>query len=181
MPDLLDRMRKEMQAHYGEIEEPMFRTLIGQTYGGVRKMRHPDLCLIEDKGSGISLRQTMAKEGFPIVAYNPGRASKTERLHSVSNLVKQGHLWLPATTDKKRLAVGKQHRKWCDEFVSQFCSFSGPGSLLHDDHVDEGSQVLKLFSDRFIEVKIPVNKTKADIDEEKAKAKSKSRKSNPYS
>lgn len=179
-PDLLEKAKKEMTAHYGDIAEPMFVTYVGQKYGGLRKKRHPDVMLVEEKGSGISLRQSMAKEGYPVIAYNPGKASKTERLHAVSWVVKQGYVWLPATEDPKRIEKNLLHRSWCDEFVRQFCSFSGPGSLLHDDHVDEGSQVLKLFSDKYIAVKLPINKNKDEIDEERLRANSRKR-SNPYS
>ena len=142
MPDLLTRVPKEMNIKYGEQDAPLIKPLFGPTYvgGGGRK---PDLLIIEDKGSGISLRQMLEREGIHAVAYNPGRAKKVERLHAVSHLFANGVVWMVESEAKP----GKP-RTWCEPLIAQLCAFSGEGSVKHDDFVDSTTQALRVIVDR---------------------------------
>ena len=99
--------------------------------------------MIEDKGSGISLRQMLMENGIEAYAYNPGRADKLSRLHIVSPLFAQRRVWLPESDNNP----GKP-RNWCEPMIAQLCAFSGDGSVKHDDFVDVVTQSLRMCMDR---------------------------------
>lgn len=153
MPELIDRARDEMKMEYGYIEPPKFKTYAGQGPSLMRIPRKPQLMIIEDKGSGTSLRQVLAKEKVPMLPYNPGKASKMGRLNGVAHVVRggkggHGRMWIPesseSTPEKPKFAT------WADHFLGEFCIYTGPGSTKHDDYVDSGSQALKYFSDNYL-------------------------------
>jgi phage terminase large subunit-like protein len=153
MPELIEKAREEMRMEYGYIEPPKFKTYVGQGPALVRAPRKPKLMIIEDKGSGTSLRQMLSKENVPMHPYNPGRASKMERLNSVAHVVKggkdnKGRLWIPesqeSTPEKLKFV------SWADQFLGEFCIYNGPGSTKHDDYVDSGSQALRYFADNYL-------------------------------
>lgn len=149
LPALLDRVRQEMQASYGPTEAAMVTHTRGSKVIG--KGRKPDLALIEDKGSGISLRQMITREQIPVHAYNPGRANKLERLHAVSHIFKGGIVYFPEGRQKGDDGVYKGTGKfpsWSQTLITQLCSFSGKGSTDHDDYVDSTSQAIRLLVDR---------------------------------
>jgi phage terminase large subunit-like protein len=77
------------------------------------------------------------------VAYNPGRASKLERLHMVSHLFANGMVWV-VESDKRP----GQPRSWADPLIEQLCSFSGEKSIAHDDLVDSSTQALRVIVDK---------------------------------
>jgi len=153
-PDLLDRARNEMKVIYGRKESPMFEVpLVGRTYFH-HQVKRPDLLVIEEKGSGISLRQTMEKENVPSLAYNPGNADKLSRLHLVSYLPKDGRIWLREGERRNRetntlRATGK-FANWTDAMLEELCVYSGPGTTPHDDWVDSCSQGWRVFADLFL-------------------------------
>lgn len=162
LPDLVRRVRKELNTRYGEdadqaLIKPMFGDSKPQTSG-----RKPDILLIEDKGSGISLRQTLEASGIEAYAYNPGRADKLSRLHIVSPIFAQKRVWLP----ESRKNPGKP-MTWCDPLVTQLCSFAGEGSIKHDDFVDATTQAMRLCMDKgFITLMQPaVDKTPVPVVE----------------
>jgi hypothetical protein len=105
-------------------------TLVGQKYYQ-EQTKHPDLLIIEDKGSGISLRQVLSQHGIDSFPYNPGRADKLSRLHAVSHIARHGRIWLPES-DKR---PGKP-KDWVEPVLKQLCVYSGPGTTPHDDWVD---------------------------------------------
>jgi predicted phage terminase large subunit-like protein len=118
--------------------KPMFGPAKPMTSG-----RKPDLLIIEDKGSGISLRQSLSKEGIHAYPYNPGRADKLARLHMVSHLFARGYFWLPES--EKRPG---RPRTWVEPALDQLCSFRGGGSIKHDDFVDVFSQAARVIMDK---------------------------------
>ena len=122
-PNLRQRIKKEFSA---------------TTYGA--NEQKADIVLIEEKGSGISLVQELRGTGIPVTPYNPGRADKVQRLHTVSNLVYNDMVYIPESKQRKGEFV-----TWADEFVSQVCSFP---LVEHDDYVDTFSQALSLFRDQ---------------------------------
>lgn len=143
MPDLIKRVKKEMNTAYGDDQDvalikPMFGSKKPLTSG-----RKPDILLIEDKGSGISLRQMLEREGILAHAYNPGRADKLTRLHVVSPVFARRRVFLPES-DK---FPGKA-RAWADPLVAQLCSFTGKNSIKHDDFVDSTTQAMRLMMDK---------------------------------
>ena len=143
MPDLIRRVKKEMNIAYGDDDDtalikPMFGSSKPITSG-----RKPDILLIEDKGSGISLRQMLEREGLEAYAYNPGRADKLTRLHIVSPIFARKMVWLPESASHPG-----RPRNWIDPLLHQLCAFTGPGSIKHDDFVDSTTQALRLCMDK---------------------------------
>ena len=143
MPALIRRVRKEMNTPYGDdadtaIIKPMFGSSKPMTSG-----RKPDILLIEDKGSGISLRQMLEAERIEAYAYNPGRADKLARLHMVTPAFARRLVWLPES-DK----FPGRPRNWIEPMLAQVCAFTGPGSIKHDDFVDSVSQAIRLLMDK---------------------------------
>jgi predicted phage terminase large subunit-like protein len=143
MPDLIKRVKRELNVSYGDDQDvalikPMFGSAKPLTSG-----RKPDLCLIEDKGSGISLRQMLEREGILAYAYNPGRSDKLSRLHMVSHIFARKRVWLPES-DK----FPGRPRTWVEPMLAQLCAFTGPGSIKHDDYVDSMTQCVRLCIDK---------------------------------
>lgn len=147
MPDLIAKVKKELKKSYGDPDAPLIKPLFGPQQT-LMAGRAPDIVLIEDKGSGISLRQMLDREGIRAYAYNPGRASKIQRLHMVSHIFANKMVWL-VESDKN---PGRP-RNWAEPLLAQLCSFAGEGSLKHDDFVDCTTQAIRLLADkRFLEV-----------------------------
>ena len=143
MPELIKRVKKELNVSYGDDQDvALIRPLFGSTKP-LSSGRKPDLCLIEDKGSGISLRQMLEREGIEAYAYNPGRADKLARLHMVSHIFARKRIWLPES-DK----FPGRPRTWVDPMLAQLCAFTGPGSIKHDDYVDAMTQCVRLCIDK---------------------------------
>ena len=116
--------------------------------------RKPDILLIEDKGSGISLRQMLDREGITSYPYNPGRADKLSRLHMVSHIFARGQVWLPESEKNPG-----RPKNWVEPMIAQLCSFRGSGSLKHDDYVDVWTQALRLCADKgLLEGTMPAKK-----------------------
>ncbi len=160
MPDLIKRVKRELNVSYGDDQDV---ALVKPMFGGSKPItsgRKPDLCLIEDKGSGISLRQMLEREGIDAYAYNPGRADKLARLHMVSHIFARRRFWLPES-DK----FPGRPRTWVDPMLAQLCAFTGPGSVKHDDYVDAITQGVRLAIDkRLVSVVKEPKRTDADRD-----------------
>ena len=142
-PALIKRVKKEATIAYGDDEDaaiikPLFGSAKPRTSG-----RKPDMILIEDKGSGISLRQTLEAAGVRAHAYNPGRADKLSRLHIVSPIFAQRRVWIPESEN----FPGKP-KTWCEPLIAQLCAFAGEGSVKHDDYVDSTTQCLRVMMDQ---------------------------------
>jgi predicted phage terminase large subunit-like protein len=143
MPDLIQRVKREMEVFYGDDEQ---KPMIKPKFGPARMLntgRKPDTIVIEDKGSGISLRQMLSREGIIAHAYNPGKASKLTRLHMVSHLFASGMVWF-VESDKRK----GQIRSWAEPLLYQLCSFSGEGTIKHDDLMDACTQGLRFLADK---------------------------------
>ena len=143
LPDLVRRVKREMACAYGDDQDT---ALIKPLFGPGKPLtsgKRPDILLIEDKGSGISLRQTLYESGIEAYAYNPGSADKLARLHIVSPVFAQRRVWVPES--------GKLPGKpvtWAEPLIGQLCAFAGTGSIKHDDHVDSTTQALRLLMDK---------------------------------
>lgn len=135
-----------LDAWHDHMEYPALRTKVRDdfreaVYGDGKIGKKADLVLIEDKGSGMSLRQDLGKMGVPCRAYNPGRDDKVARLHNVSYLPARGRVYIPESVKKKG-----QVRTWAEPFIEQLCIFPNDDSM-HDDYVDSFSQALALLRD----------------------------------
>jgi predicted phage terminase large subunit-like protein len=143
LPDLMRKVRRELNTSYGDDDDT---AVIKPLFGSSKPMtsgRKPDILLIEDKGSGISLRQMLEREGIEAYAYNPGRADKLTRLHIVSPIFARKMVWLPESAKHPG-----RPRNWVDPLLHQLCSYTGPGSIKHDDFVDSVSQAFRLMMDK---------------------------------
>jgi phage terminase large subunit-like protein len=175
-PALMKRVKIERNLTYGDHNEPRLKPKFD-----VREMRpahqgrRPDLLLIEEKGSGISLRQALAVENIITESYNPGAMDKLSRLHAVSPMFAHGRVWCVESDVR-----AGQPKTWANPLISQVCSFVGEGSIEHDDLLDTTTQALKLYMDKFfgpLEFKQDVE----DIMRQKAIARMKKlQQRNPY-
>ena len=141
-PDLIRRVKKEYKAEYAPRERSLLKPMFGPSHVE-NSGRKPDILLIEDKGSGISLRQTLGREGIISAPYNPGRARKLDRLHAISPLFAAGRVWVVESSKAPGHPVS-----WANPLIEQLCTFSGEGSIPHDDMMDAGVQGLRYIADR---------------------------------
>ena len=82
----------------------------------------PDSFIIEAKANGAPLFQELRRTGAPVQAYIPhrGTGDKIARVNSVSDIIKDGCVWLPET-------------RWAEEFLEEVGSFPAGEN---DDAVD---------------------------------------------
>lgn len=168
-PDLLEKARQTYRVKWGS------------------PGRRADLVLIENKASGISLRQSLSKYGVPTWPFNPRGQSKTMRANAASPFVLQGALWMPESGLDHRAG---EFRDWCDPLVEQMTTFSGEGSIEFDDGLDTATQFVIAMHERgYFEVK-PQTRLAPDPDEKidaehaeavrQAQAEKRRTRGNPY-
>jgi predicted phage terminase large subunit-like protein len=136
-PDLVARVKKEREARYGSATKPLIKTQHGKNRLD-EDGRKPDLILIEDKGSGRSLRQALEVDGISAYPYTP-TVDKLARLHQVSPLFARGRVW---TIESSKQEGRGQPRAWADPLITQACTFRGDGTIAHDDLLDTMTQAL---------------------------------------
>jgi phage terminase large subunit-like protein len=146
-PQLIKRVKKSRRLRYGAgNQELKLRPKIipvGQRPTPIGKKI--DTILIEEKGSGISLRQWLDVEQIRTEGYNPRREDKLTRLHYVSPLWAHSRVW--AVESEKKPGEFKQ---WAEPVITQCCTYTGPGSVSHDDLLDTTTQALRLLMDKHI-------------------------------
>ena len=143
-PDLLEKTRQHYRTKWGS------------------PGRRADVVLIEDKGSGISLRQSLGTYGVPCFPYNPGRDSKVMRAHAASPYALQGCVFVPESSRPDRKGMP---RDWVEPMLEQVCAYSGHGSVEHDDGVDQFTSAIGYFGNAgMLEVK-PQERQLPDPDE----------------
>lgn len=173
LPDLTKRVKKEMEVSYGDDDDtPLLKPLIGPARMA-SSGRKADIILIEEKGSGISLRQNLERDGIFTYKYNPGRADKLTRLHMVSDVFSNRQIWVPESENRKG-----QPKSWCDQAIAQWCSYRGPGSIKHDDHVDACTQAIILCKDKGLITQL--KKTKDERYREDNEVRAPRNRVNPY-
>lgn len=148
-PDLCDKVRKQ------------YTTKWGMSPG-----KRADILLIEDKSSGIQLRQVMLRYNLPAWPYNPNRASKTMRAHAIAPYAKNGCFFIPESGREDRKG---QPRDWCEPFLEQVCAFKGEGSTQFDDYVDAFTQAGIYLSSRDMLSFNPLEGIPIDYEEKRAK------------
>jgi predicted phage terminase large subunit-like protein len=154
-PDLLEKTRETYRLRYGPSG----------------KSKRPSVVLIENKASGISLRQTLRQYNIPVMAFEAHGQSKTMRAHAISPCVFQGMLFVPESdwlkpeyADRKGMVRG-----WAEPLVNQMCTFAGEGSTEYDDAVDCTTQAFIYFMDKEMLVPIPQKRPYPDADEKEEK------------
>lgn len=168
LPELLDKARAQHRVKWGA------------------NKKRSDIVLIEDKSSGPSMRQMLLTYGVSSWPYNPGKQSKTMRLHAAAPVLQQGGLFVPESMRPDRKG---QPRDWVEPFLEQLCAFAGPGSVEHDDYVDAASSAIAYLKDRdMLQAKPAVEfldpeekKEKEQREALEIKLRSERPKGNPYS
>lgn len=173
LPALIKKVKDESRVTYGEVDRPLLqRTLVPSPYladAGVRVGKSIDVTVVEDKGSGISLRQMLQMENLLLEPYNPGRADKLARVHAVTPMFAHGRVWAVESAQRPGEFVG-----WADKVISQVCSYFGPGTVDNDDYVDAMSQALNYFMRKFVrtfEAPTEEQVAMARLDEEREEAR----------
>lgn len=144
-------------------------------YGGVKgdplkPSRKPDLVLVEEKGSGISLLQDLRGANVPAHGYNPGRADKVARAHMTAPLLEADVFYvLESKRDPgKPITWARPLLTQCEEFPN--------GE--HDDLVDTITQgAIYLRDAGFLELRTLPAEEPEEIDYEERKRARR----NPYS
>lgn len=123
-------------------------------YGPEDVARRPDLVLVEEKATGKPLMQDLQLAGVPVRGYNPGRADKIQRAHSVSHFPAHGLVYLPESTNNPG-----RPRNWAEPMLDQIVTFSAEtlestekmkvsdAKRHHFDYVDTFTQVLAWLRD----------------------------------
>jgi hypothetical protein len=169
MPELILRAKQELKALHGRREAPALgNPLLGRTFTHAYQEKRADILIIEDKGSGISLRQMLAAEKIERFPYNPGKADKLSRIHSVSHVAAggpdydgkfrpgvNGRCWLvesdrKAPNPKTGFGGPGMPKEWYEPMLKEVCTYSGPGTTDHDDNVDCWSMAGRFFADNWM-------------------------------
>lgn len=177
LPALIERVKRERKLTYGDTDEPLFRAKVIPAKQRARHQGRPiDLILIEEKGSGISLRQSLANENILTEGYNPGQDDKLTRLHLISPCFPHGRVWAV----ESEVFPGKI-KSWAEPLVSQVCSYTGPGSTERDDLMDTTTQALRLIMDKFMgPFTIPQDPEEKKRQQVLAEQRRRKSKRNPY-
>lgn len=171
-PQLVKRVKTEREYTYGDSKEPLLKPIISGPQRPRHQGRKPDKILIENKGSGISLRQALANEGVLTDMYNPD-TDKLSRLHYVSPMFAHRRVWFLESEKSPN-----NPKSWADPLITQVCTYVGPGSVEHDDLLDTTTQALKLFMDGW-KFKFTVPKDPDDETKRRLRAAQR-KKENPY-
>ena len=89
----------------------------------------PDKIMIEDKGAGSGLIQTLRDDngGYPVVPHDPRQIDKVSRMRVQSLEIEGGLMFLP------------REAPWLEEFLNEVRRFPNGA---HDDRIDAMSQFL---------------------------------------
>lgn len=180
LPELIKRIKRERKLTYGDQDEPILKPI---GIRGKSRARHQgkrvDMILIEEKASGISLRQGLAVEDILTHGYNPGNADKLLRLHLTSPMWAHGRVWAVESEN-----TPGQFRTWADPIITQVCSYIGEGSIERDDLLDSATQAMRVFMDQYIgplTIKVdPIEQKRQEARRKAEAAKKKLKGANPY-
>lgn len=160
---------------YPEVRRKILKDWVAEYGGRKGDILHPprraDAVLIEDKGSGISLRQDLQRAKVPIIPYNPGKADKYARASIVQPMYELGMLYVLESSKKGE--AGKPIT-WARPFTTQLHKF-GPGVVTHDDYVDTFTQAMIYLRNQGL-IALP----EVPDDEEEDRDYSGKKRTNPY-
>ncbi len=136
---LLSAFRKKME--FPELYEAMLRMskhyldFNGDMKPSASNRFKPDIILVEDKASGITLIQQLRRLGIDVIKFNPNKfGDKINRVRRITHLVEAGRLWVPGMApDYTRL------RPFADMMVENLVNFPNADSR---DIVDTVAQAL---------------------------------------
>ena len=151
LPDLVTKVRAQAHNTFGPVVRPvvksaMYGVVPSEISGTGKKV---DLIVIEDKASGISLIQTLAKHKLFVHPYNPGNDDKMMRLHLVSHIPHAGLVWIPESrataADESLKDSERKFSGWANEFLDEVCA--QPNGE-YWDYTDTFTQALRVLSDK---------------------------------
>ena len=97
----------------------------------------PNRLYIEDKGSGISLVQTLKNEGMATTAWRPQDfkypIDKIGRVQESSLIISRGLVHLP------------KNKPWLREYLQECNEFSEKGAVSHDDQIDPTTMAISIW------------------------------------
>jgi phage terminase large subunit-like protein len=149
-PDLIKRIKREKEQRYGN-DTTVFRPALGD-FMPTGMGRKPDLILIEDKNSGISARQQLRSENIPVQPYDPADQNKYLRLNLCAPMFVGGFVHAVASEHRPN-----EFKSWAEPVIAQMCSYSGEGSLEHDDLMDSATQALLWLQRNWLRLAPPVH------------------------
>lgn len=138
LPELEESVAKQLERRWGPAQTPRVKPAFGPLFLSTEGRRN-DMLIIEDKGSGRSLQQFLAKRNIVPYMYNPGREDKLTRLHLVSHLFKSGLVWIPESDVRSG-----SFKTWAEPLVSQLCTYP---LCAKDDLMDTCTQALRYLYD----------------------------------
>ena len=133
------------------------------------KPRKPDIVILEEKGSGISLIQDLRQARVPVVPYNPGRASKVARAHLAAPMLETNVFYILESSKEPGKPV-----LWAREMLTQMEQFPAGEN---DDFVDTFTQAV-IYLQR--SEHLNMEKVAFEEPEERDYHQVKRRKINPY-
>lgn len=101
--------------------------------------RRADVPLIEKKASGQSIIQELRQSKIPVIPYNPGRASKQQRAHTVAPIHETGCVYILESSVEPGKFV-----KWATPFITEVSIFPNGAN---DDYTDTYTQALTYLRD----------------------------------
>ena len=90
-----------------------------------QKEHKPDLIVVEERASGISLVQDLRLAGAPVQEYQPDR-DKVSRAFAATPIMHVGRVWIPDPATCH----------WSRELLQEAKAFTASGAHSHDDQVD---------------------------------------------
>lgn len=111
---LLDNYRER-------VDYPMLRKVVASK----QRVFRPDLMIVEEKSSGISLLQDLRLSGAPVQEFNPDR-DKVARAYAVTPIMHVGRVWVP----------DPEKKVWAKNLITEAKQFQANGSHSYDDQVD---------------------------------------------
>lgn len=116
------------RARYGTMKARILATIEKWTIDD----QPPDHIVIEKKASGHSLLQDLADAGIEAIPYNPGKESLVYRANVISDILEDGHIWVPGKPDGKGARSDKMLATWAEPVILECERFPKAD---HDDYV----------------------------------------------
>jgi phage terminase large subunit-like protein len=142
-------------------------------YGTQRDHRRPDIVLVEEKGSGITLLQDLRLIKIAAYGYNPHKADKLVRAHAAVPFVFNGLVWLLES------AIDRDHPvSWARAFLHEMLIYD---KGVRDNYVDAFTQmILMLRNKQMLSAEVGGFEDEDEEDDEPTAIAPPERRVNPY-
>lgn len=109
-------------------------------YGDQKRPKRPDIVLVEEKGSGITLLQDLRLLKVPCYGYNPNKADKLVRAHATVPFAFNGLIYILESTAEPGEPV-----RWSRDFMHEVLVFDKGTS---DNYVDTLTQTILMLRNK---------------------------------